>query len=349
MQQKPFSGLWSFCSKNRERNECNMKKYIALLLVTSVLLTAAGFLPGWFEQSVCTATIVTVKKGSYTETVTANGSMEYSDQIDVKTSIPFIPAEVYVQVGDQVEVGDVLAVVDKQETVEAVMSLLNLGGTELSAEVLEVFDGQSEKVSDIMNVFPETIVANAAGTVTAVSMIKGAVTVPDSALVTISDAAKLQAKVAVSETAAAKVKEGQSVTITSSALKGKEYSGTVLKIYPTARKQYSGTVQQTVVDVLVQLNETDDALKAGYSVKAEIVTQGERLFPCLPYEAVGQDETGEYVYTYQAGRAQKKYITTGIELADAIEITSGIDKDDRILNDVQKLSNNQLVRVTEIE
>lgn len=326
-----------------------MKKYIVLILITSVLLTAAGLLPRWIGQMVTKVTQVTVKKGSYTQTVTAGGSMEYSDQAEIKTSIPFIPAEVYVGPGDHVEVGDVLVRVDKQETVDAVMGILNIGTTDLSAAVLEAFSGQSEKISEMAELVPEMIVANATGTVTSVSAVKGAVVMPDTALITISDSRNLQAKVAVSETAAASVKEGQHVTLTSSALKGKKFGATVVKIYPTARKQYSGTVQQTVVDVVLELDEGDTGLKAGYSVKAEITTEAEREFPCLPYQAIGQDDVGEYVFTYRSGRAKKKYITTGIELEDSIEITSGIAKEDRVLNHAEGLTENQFVRITEIE
>lgn len=326
-----------------------MKKYMILFSVTLLLIIVAGLIPGWAERSLTETTVVTVKKGSYTETVTANGIIEYSDKIEITTELPFIPGEVYVEIGDKVTVGDLLARVDKGETVTAVMSLLNISGIDFSDEVMEVFSSQSVSVSELEALLPDQILATASGTVTDVQVVKGAVAMPDTALVTISDSEKLQTRVAILESAAAKVKEGQRVTVTGTALKDKAYSGTVVKVYPTARQQYSGTTQQTVVDALIQFDQTDDGLKSGYSVKAEIVTGAEREFPCLPYETIGQDDLGEFVYVYRAGQAQKKYIETGIELADGVEIVSGIDAEDRVLNHAEELTEDRFVRIVGTE
>ena len=45
----------------------------------------------------------------------------------------------------------------------------------------------------------------------------------------------------------------------------------------------------------------------------------------MPYSAVLQDESGEYVYVYYDGRALKRNVKTGRELENGYEIVSGID------------------------
>lgn len=326
-----------------------MKKYIALVLATVTIITLSAFVPTWVENSLTEVTVITVKKGSYTETVTANGSVDYRDKVEIKTEIPFIPDEVHVEVGDAVSVGDALVTVNKEETYSAVMSLLNISGVNFSNDVLEVFSDQADKLLDWSEFLPNRIFSTASGIVTGVQIVKGEMVMPDTAIITISDTKKLQAKVAVSEAFASKIKAGQRVTITGTALKNRKYSGRVIKVFPTARKQYSGTTQQTVVDTLIQLDRADTDLKAGYSVKAEIVVNEKRSFSGLPYEAVGQDETGEYVCLYQAGKVQKKYIETGVELAEMIEVTSGIEAEDCILKHPESLRENQFVRIVGTE
>jgi len=326
-----------------------MKKYIALILATVALVSVIGQIPEWVESSLTKATVVTVKKGSHTETVIANGTVAYRDQVEIKTELPFIPSGIHVEVGDTVSVGDLLVSIDKNETVSAAMSLLSLGKNSAYSEVLEAFSGQTESLTEWAELLPEHILSTASGTVTDVRIAKGELAMPNTVIITVSDSKQLQATVAVSEASAAKLKVGQKVSVTGTALKGKKYSGTVIKIAPTARKQFSGTTQQTVVDTLIGFHQVDDALKAGYSVKAEITVSDERQFPCLPYSAVGQDENGEYIFVYQAGICRKKHIETGAELSDMIEITSGVEATDRVLNYAERLSDGQFVRIVEVE
>ena len=58
-----------------------------------------------------------------------------------------------------------------------------------------------------------------------------------------------------------------------------------------------------------------------------------KIASILPYEAVSQDEKGEYVYVYESGRAYKRYIETGEELANGVEILSGLSETEEIIAD----------------
>ena len=324
-----------------------MKKYIALIVVTAALLTAAFFVPSWVMDSLTDVGLTEMSLSEYTETVSASGTVEYTEKKEISMDLPLVRSEVFVSVGDHVEVGDVIAAVGKEETCAAVLSILNLTGDQLPAEVVAALGGQTDQLSAIMDLLPDTIVASASGTVTELALVKGAVAIPGTVLATISNSDQLQARVAVSEVNVAKVKEGQRVSVSGSAFKGKKYTGTVSKIYPTARKQYVGTTQETVVDVLVSFDETDERIKSGFTVKAAIETSEKQQFGTLPYESIGQDEKGEYVFVYQAGKAFKRYIKTGKELPESVEVIEGIDVQDRIILNAADVRHNSFVHVVE--
>lgn len=324
-----------------------MKRYIALILTTAALITAAFFVPSWVMDSLTDVKLTGLSLSEYTETVNASGTVEYCEKKEISTDLPLVPAEVYVSVGDHVEVGDVIAAVGKEETCSAVLSILNITGGQLSSEVIAALGGQTDKLSSILELLPDTIVANASGTITDLALVKGAVTTPGAVLATISNSDQLQARVAVSEANVSRVKEGQQVTLSGSAFKGKKYTGTVSKIYPTARKQYVGTTQETVVDVLVSFDGADEGVKSGFTVKAAIQTSEKQQFGTLPYESIGQDEKGEYVFVYQAGKVFKRYVRTGKELPEAVEIQEGISAQDRVILNAEGLRHNSFVHVVE--
>lgn len=322
-----------------------MKKYITLSLITAVLLVISAFVPSWIADSRVEVLLTTVKADEYTESVIANGSVEYERKKEVYSDLPVIPEQVFVEIGDHVEVGDLLATVNIEDTCAAAINILNLSNSNLPAEVVSALSGYDTEVSELVDLIPDKIVANASGTVTELTMVKGAIAMPNSSLAVISESDQLQVKLAVNEASVSKVKSGQKVTISGTGFKNRSYTGVVTKVYPTARKQYVGTTQETVVDVIVNFEKPDDQIKSGFSVKAVIETAPKKEFYALPYACIEQDEQGEYVYVYQYGKAWKKYIETGIENTDAVEIKSGIEWDDLVIANAAKVEHNMFVKV----
>ena len=82
-----------------------------------------------------------------------------------------------------------------------------------------------------------------------------------------SDLSRLQVKISVDENDISDINIGQSVKITGSGFKDKEYHGTVQKIYPSARQQQSGTNTETVVDAIVSIDDADEYIKPGFNIR----------------------------------------------------------------------------------
>lgn len=130
--------------------------------------------------------------------------------------------------------------------------------------------------------------------------------------------------VLVSESKISSVKEGQMAEITGDGFENKSYIAYVSSIGKTAKKVVLGTGKIVVVDVLLEIENPDDALKSGFTAKVKLFTDEAQEVTVLPYSAVLQDDDGEYVYIYSNGKAVKASVKTGRELANGYEVLEGV-------------------------
>ena len=94
------------------------------------------------------------------------------------------------------------------------------------------------------------------------------------------------------------------------------YIGTVDRISDTASKVQFGNVQKTAVEVKIKIDSPDDILKQGYTASVKLITSEPSTMSLVPYEAVNQDDNGEYVYILRDGKAEKLYVETGAEVSN---------------------------------
>ena len=155
------------------------------------------------------------------------------------------------------------------------------------------------------------------------------------------------AVVAVNEADISLIEKGQAVQLSGAALVEGEYSGRVTGMGENAYTLTTNTaaLPETVVDVTVAIEKGDTGmLRAGYSVTAQLITGDERTLTMLPYTAIAQDETSEYVYVLEKGISVRRNIETGIELSDKTEILSGITAEDRVLIYPEQVTENNYYR-----
>lgn len=121
-------------------------------------------------------------------------------------------------------------------------------------------------------------------------------------------------RVQISEEDIYKVKVGQTVKISCKALGDKLLYGKVKELSDFAYKITYGGVNVTVVDAVIELDETFEELKAGYSVTAEIVYTEIKNAVILPFEGVAQEKDGKYyVYRIDDNWAVKEYVEVVFE------------------------------------
>lgn len=311
-----------------------MKKYIALAIACAALAAGVSYLPAAVEASVPAAVSISPTEVYYSESVNTSGTLCYIGQGDVTSALPLVLSEFEVEEGDHVEVGDVIARVDRKASETFISSLGKV--SQLAAA--------TASLSTAMSLIPEEITADRSGTVISTAR-AGAAVESGTSIATIAGTDSLVLTSAVSELNIARIQLGQPVEFTLSAYPDDVFTGTVSKIAGSARSQYSGAVLETVVDVLISPDSTDPRLRSGLTADVRFQLSDPRKICVLPYNAIGQDEEGEYVYLLEDGAAVKHKIFTGAEFSDGTEVIKGATINDKVFLDPEDISLSKYVRI----
>ncbi len=153
----------------------------------------------------------------------------------------------------------------------------------------------------------------------------------------------------VSEQDISRVEIGQTAEITGDAFPSIVYTGTVDRISDTASKVQFGNVQKTAVEVKIKIDSPDETLKQGYTASVKLITSEPSTMSLVPYEAVNQDDNGEYVYILRDGKAERLYIETGAELSGGIELKTTIYDSEKIITVDELVENGGAVKLAEQE
>ncbi len=311
-----------------------MKKYIALAIACAALAAGVSYLPAAVEASIPAAVSISPTEVYYSESVNTSGTLCYIGQGDVTSALPLVLSEFEVEEGDHVEVGDVIARVDRKASETFISSLGKV--SQLAAA--------TASLSTAMSLIPEEITADRSGTVISTAG-AGAAVESGTSIATIAGTDSLVLTSAVSELNIARIQPGQPVEFTLSAYPDDVFTGTVSKIAGSARSQYSGAVLETVVDVLISPDTTDPRLRSGLTADVRFQLSDPRKICVLPYNAIGQDEEGEYVYLLEDGAAVKHKIFTGAEFSDGTEVIKGATINDKVFLDPEDISLSKYVRI----
>ena len=311
-----------------------MKKYIALAIACAALAAGVSYLPAAVEASVPAAVSISPTEVYYSESVNTSGTLCYIGQGDVTSALPLVLSEFEVEEGDHVEVGDVIARVDRKASETFISSLGKV--SQLAAA--------TASLSTAMSLIPEEITADRSGTVISTAG-AGAAVESGTSIATIAGTDSLVLTSAVSELNIARIQPGQPVEFTLSAYPDDVFTGTVSKIAGSARSQYSGAVLETVVDVLISPDTTDPRLRSGLTADVRFQLSDPRKICVLPYNAIGQDEEGEYVYLLEDGAAVKHKIFPGAEFSDGTEVIKGATINDKVFLDPEDISLSRYVRI----
>ena len=147
--------------------------------------------------------------------------------------------------------------------------------------------------------------------------------------------------VAVPERNLTKIKSGQTAKLSVSSAE-ETFIGKVLKISESTRKQYLGSVEETVADVTVSIDDPSEKLKSGDNGYAEIQTGIKRNIVTLPYSAVMQDDKSEYVYVIEDGRAVRRDVVTGLEMAKVTQVF-GVSVEEEVVKDTTGVAANAVI------
>lgn len=169
------------------------------------------------------------------------------------------------------------------------------------------------------------------------AVITGTTNIPGSTLAVIADPSVMLTEVRVDEADIAKVSLGQAASIYAAAHPDMPLPGVVESIATSAEQQ---TGQQALsFEVKIRLTDADrTAVRPGMSCRAEIYTESSENALAVPVQAVRYDEETEgdgaeqpFVFVLEDDKAVRRDVGLGISSDSHIEITEGVDADDRIV------------------
>lgn len=309
-----------------------MKGYVRMLSLTIILVIVGLLAPGFIINSIPEVEIIRPKITELSNDIFVSGVIEEQIRQDITVDLPVVPQSVLVMVGDEVKRGDVIATIDIQATKSAIIDAATTAQL-IPEEYAEVFNSMNLSLSMLDAAIPQNITAPISGRISSLSLVTGAAVLPKSVICSVSQDDTLRLKMSVSEEYADQIEIGDMVEYKAVATGEASYSAVIERIFPTASKVLSGTSFETVVEFYALPSGDKTGLRPGYTISGTVKRPTGGSAVVIPYEAVCQDENNiEFVYLYQKGRAVRRNIETGQELADGVTVKSGITTDDFVIS-----------------
>lgn len=323
---------------------------IALACTGSYLLWGGGGTPA--DAATTTAEVVTT---DVTSTVTASGTTAAKTVRDASFTGEGTVTSIKVGVGDKVKKGDVLAqassatagtkVASAQASYSAAQanyaavvkntkkSKATERNQQRSSAYAEVEQARLALVEaqDALNGL--TLVAPMSGTVTAVNGTKGESTTPasgsdseSSGFITISNLSKFVVTGSFSEADVAKIKAGDSASITFNAVADQTFTGKVKSIDLTA----TDSDGVTSYGVEISINEPPANLRDGATATITVTTASAKDVLAVPASAVTTTNGTSTVKLVKDGKSTSATVEIGVEGDTYTEIRSGLKLGDTI-------------------
>ena len=323
-----------------------LRVLLSAVLVAAVL--SISYVPNAVLAALPNVATAAAAAGTFSDYVNCSGEIVSSRKNEIYCAVPVYALQVLVSVGDRIEEGQALAVVDKDITAAVAKAAAGdtgkdyseiLGNYGLDEETaLKLIGGYSssgaintERAEYQAYDIPGEITATMSGIVTEVNIFPRVLTDSAAPLFVIEDDSQFGVRLSAGEAECVRINEGDKVIVTGSGFEG-AYEGYITKIYPTARKELSGTVTETVVDLEAVLYGGESELKSGFSAKGNVLISEPAQVVLVPYKAVRQDERNrEYVYVYSNGVARRRDVVTGAELSDSVAVVSGLKAGEKVV------------------
>jgi membrane fusion protein (multidrug efflux system) len=153
---------------------------------------------------------------------------------------------------------------------------------------------------------------------------------------------KLRAHLPFPESAATRIKPGQSVRLTSPLAPGKVFESRIHDLRPGL------TEGSRTLDVLVDIDNSAGVLRGGGTVNAAISIAAKAQALTVPEQSVVLRPAGKVVYVIDEGKAVQRVIKAGAKRGGRIEILDGLQGNETVaLDGAGFLTNNTVVSIKE--
>ena len=173
-----------------------------------------------------------------------------------------------------------------------------------------------------------------AGTIIESNAVEGQMITDSTVMMKVADLSNMDVEAKVSEYDIASIQVGQRVEMQSDGIENKIYTGTVIKIEPSATSQSTISGTETVVPITVHMDNADDLVKPGFSFDLEIIVEDLPDVLYVPISAVSKNANGTY-YVFAVDETDTLHKTTveiGSNNDEGIVITSGLQSGDKVIS-----------------
>jgi membrane fusion protein (multidrug efflux system) len=296
----------------------------------------------------------TVETRDLTETLTLTGTLDPRAEVTVGSEVSARLERVLKNEGDRVATGQVIAVLDNadfrlaRDRARAMQSiadanraharaekdradsLLKTGGItdkdHLSAQVaVQVADASYAQAASELAIAERQlgrseITAPLSGRISKRFVDAGAMVAAATPIYTIVDDSQFEFRAAVASSDFGKLRVGQKVTVTADALPGFTTEGEVNRITPQI------DARSRSFDVIVRVPGRPQ-LVSGLFTRGEVRVRdvpGSLVVPPAALVRDGADPNHAQTFVVVAGKAERRDVTVGIEVADAVQVTAGV-------------------------
>lgn len=204
---------------------------------------------------------------------------------------------------------------------------------------LKVIDIQISDLENKISTLKEDCSSPLNGVIASLGVQEGAFTGSMQAAYRIINPDKLQIRAKVKEFDIKNIAEGQKARITGEAIdKNREVTGSVKSISPVAVTNMTSSGNETVIEVLIEVDDAGDILKPGLNVTCEISTVDKKDVLLAPMEAITPDKDDNnmvFVVDEKTKTMSQKKVTLGINSDMNVEILDGIKEGDLVVLDPQ--------------
>ncbi|MBP8617546.1 MAG: efflux RND transporter periplasmic adaptor subunit [Veillonella sp.] len=298
-----------------------------------------------------------VEKGTVKTLISATGTINPVNYVDVSTNVAGKLESVLVKENDQVTEGQVIAYLDMrsmQATVDRAKSAMDNAEKDMNryatlaaqdAIARQTYDtavstyeqAKATYDSAVANLSDATITAPMTGTIIGTPL-KAGQTISTGistqmVIATIADLSNLEIYLTVDETDIGNIRSGSKVDFTVDSQPGKTFTGYVSQI-AKGTKGEMGTTSSSVVyyTVKVQIpSDIADNFLPTMTARATIYGDEQKDTLVVPMTAVRTDKQGEYVYVIKNGQPTRTSVSTGLTGDTNIQILNGVSEGDEIV------------------
>lgn len=298
-----------------------------------------------------------VEKGDVKTSISATGTINPVNYVDVSTNVAGKLEKVLVKENDHVTQGQIIAYIDTrqlQAQVDNAKAALDKARLDMNrykalidqnAVAAQTYDDavtayeQAQSTYDRVSadLSDATITAPMSGTVVGTPL-KAGQTISTGIstqmiIATIADLSDLEIYLTVDETDIGNVKNGSKVEFTVDSKPGQTFTGYVTEI-AKGTKGNMGVTSNSVVYYTVKVSiPTDISSNFLPSMTARATIFGDDIKNTLvvPLTAVRTDKQGEYVYVIKDGQPVRTAVSTGVTGDTNVQILSGVSEGDEII------------------